>query len=970
MAIRSRNRFNRFLLYSKDPEEISEMTKELAGAVLVFQLRGDISTAIDVVKTQKAIQGVNDKVDDHIVPTMALDKLPCADGASWNRDRVCLPETRVSILNTIWKWINTPDDSANAEIFSVADVVGAGKSTLAHSVAERCYDNKVLGSSFFFDRATADRNTPRKFITTLARALSTLSKDIAQQIALAIDGEPAIVTSPSIRHQFQKLILEPFSLHPVGWPVAVVIDALDEGYDDELLKLLCEEIPKLPSCFRIFITTRPEEDIATLLLQAPHVHRKALDIHDEENLSDIAIYARSRLREVALRKRLGSHWPPEDVTVRFIEMAEGLFLWVSTICDYLLHSTSPDKKLNVVVKDRNFVGIGAPDKMIKVYITILNVCNWDDKDFVEQYGLVMGAIIALKEPLSISALQLLHRNTGLRVSEITYPLASLLAGSTEEGQVLRLPHCSLREFLTRHSLSVFDCQKFYLNENEHSRRLAQLCLKVLIQDLTPDTIGTVHFYDGISYQSLKVKERISEHLYYACCFWISHLTDVQDPVDAEFRNDLYTVLSTRLILWVELSAALQSFQGLKKLRNWIHTELPNDTELHSTIYCLDVAQRLTRISPDNIFLLYGEALEYADDAIEISEWIVQFDPSPDNQAVLAKALNVLALQLADMTYYDKALRNAEKAVALQEKVQQSKRNGADANLAAFLTTLEKALSGSGNRKAAIATINRVVELYTELAALDPNQFKHLLVNSLSTLSDLLARDERKMDAIQIIQKECQLIRELAVEGFNILGLSLVVKIVFKQLVNMDEDDEALELMQFVCIRLRSDLVTVHVHEKHIFVISLQEISEPLAIMKKSKKALGLVEELMDIVRQAAEEFDSWAVSVLVNLLNTLSEQLSAAGKLEDALHAAKESVELCRWGPVFRNMPGSLYSLAHRYADLNRPEEALQAANEFINILRDRRLSSNTNSEHLAKVLELVTKLHSGLGRPDEEKKH
>ncbi|KAF9003327.1 hypothetical protein BDQ17DRAFT_497806, partial [Cyathus striatus] len=210
-------------------------------------------------QSAEVIEGINDKIDKHIGPTTEVSRLPCAEGATWNEERVCLPDTRVSILQTIWEWIIEPHANMNAKIFCVASIAGAGKSTLAHSVAKQCYDHEVLGSCFFFDRETADRNTPRKLITTLARELSSLGPGIERQIALAIRREPTIVTSPSIQHQSRKLILEPLSRYPVKRPVAVVIDALDEGYDEELLKLLCKEIPKLPSCLRIFITTHSEK---------------------------------------------------------------------------------------------------------------------------------------------------------------------------------------------------------------------------------------------------------------------------------------------------------------------------------------------------------------------------------------------------------------------------------------------------------------------------------------------------------------------------------------------------------------------------------------------------------------------------------------------------------------------------------------------------------------------------------------
>jgi hypothetical protein len=47
--------------------------------------------------------------------------------------------------------------------------------------------------------------------------------------------------------------------------------------------------------------------------------------------------------------------------------------------------------------------------MDELYAEILSGCDWDDEDFVNGYHLVVGAIMAAMTPLSITALQSLHR---------------------------------------------------------------------------------------------------------------------------------------------------------------------------------------------------------------------------------------------------------------------------------------------------------------------------------------------------------------------------------------------------------------------------------------------------------------------------------------------------------------------------------------------------------------------------------
>ncbi|KAF9003356.1 hypothetical protein BDQ17DRAFT_1356069 [Cyathus striatus] len=937
ISMRRRSTVARFWSYSKDPDVIVEMKQNMENALKVFHMPPRRRRSWRISRNMFNVLTT--------ISNMALNTLPYAEGAAWNPTRVCLPETRIPIQETIWQ----------AEVFCIADVAGSGKSALSHSVAKYCYEKTSLDRPSSSTRDSGSEY-PRKFITTLARDLSLLSKDIAEHM--------------SISHQFHKIILEPFSRYPIGRPFAVIIDALDEGYDNELLTLLCDEIPKLPPCFRIFLTTRPEEDIATLLFRAPHVRQQALDIHNEQNLSDIAIYARSRLQEVAIRKRMGLHWPSRHVVDEFTRMAEGLFIWVSTICDYLLHSTAPDKKLNALIKDRNFSDMGAEEKMTKLYSTILNSCNWNDKDFVEGYRLVMGAIIALKTPLSSNALQSLHRNSDLRVSEVTYPLAPLLTGSTQEEQPIRLPHLSLRDFITHHSLSDPDYRKFCINEKEHSRRLARLCLAVLEQDLLPGSLGTGYlvgaYFENRSLPELSKKE-VSEVMHYTCRFWIDHVIDIKGPFEPELVDELESVLLTRIVSWAELC----------KLRDWVHAELPMETRLHNAIYRQEVAQKLVKLSYRLSF--HGrskEALECAEEASELSKNIVSRDPSPEAESVLGAALNAYACRLQDMGDREGALLAAQAAVALREKARQAKNDSVDADLANYLTTLARALSNSGKPEDSLATIDRAVKLQRELIASDPKVIKPLLATSLNTLSARLSEVGQKQSALKAAEETVQLRRELVAENpqRHTADLAISLNTFSARLSRMGKTKEALEVAQeSVKLHRGSAADRPATYQIHL-AGSLNTLSARLSTLNMHEEALKAAEEAVEIRKQFAKENPRAFKPNYAMSLNTLSARLSAVGRCEEALETGKTGVEMLRELAVDRpkvhdgTLAFSLYSLARRYADLNRTEDAVRTAQESIYVLRP--LAAEHPSAfniRVAEALELVARFYSTLGRLEEE---
>src|ERR1700733_10551473 len=94
----------------------------------------------------------------------------CVNNASWNPQHLCLEGTRTSFIDDIDHWVNSSDQNT-PRLFLVTGVAGSGKSSLAHTIAQRFDDRGCLGSSFFFDRAVAGKNNTSQLFTTIARDL-------------------------------------------------------------------------------------------------------------------------------------------------------------------------------------------------------------------------------------------------------------------------------------------------------------------------------------------------------------------------------------------------------------------------------------------------------------------------------------------------------------------------------------------------------------------------------------------------------------------------------------------------------------------------------------------------------------------------------------------------------------------------------------------------------------------------------
>jgi hypothetical protein len=433
----------------------------------------------------------------------------------------------------------------------LTSVAGAGKSAIAHTIAKRCREEGLLGSSFFFDHSIEGRNTPNKLFSTIACDLAHLNADIRRQVVSAIKLDRSIATAP-ISRQFDELLCG-IKYSGVN-PVAIVIDGLDEAYDADLqlLAIFRDKVPRLSSKFRIFMTSRPVDEIVSFLSQASHIRREIIDIHEQHNLEDIAVYSRHRLGEVASLKRLPLDWPGRELTDDFIAKAEGLFIWVATVSRYLSKSTHPDRKLVGVLSGRIAPGLPA-EKMDELYSIILGACDWTDDDFARGYHLFMGTIMAAKNPISLSVLQSLNRATmDLQATEILAPLGSLLSGLDVQTQPIRVLHLSLQDFLTSRSRCIAKSHQFYLDNNEHNQRLALSCSTILNQDLgegSRDVMGC-------------------PTLWYACRFWVDHVTEL-DSAAPEVVDALQIFLTTKVRLWIEAMGSCGTVWKLSEVRIWI-----------------------------------------------------------------------------------------------------------------------------------------------------------------------------------------------------------------------------------------------------------------------------------------------------------------------------------------------------------------------------------------------------------------
>ncbi|KAF7974196.1 hypothetical protein HWV62_13245 [Athelia sp. TMB] len=942
------------------PEGPQNTTEDLMGPTLAFNTSNTSGGTIVNVAGDYTAYGLSDEQLATMKIGSALDKLSYADGASWNPTLTCLAGTRVSTLAAIHRWLCLVD---HHNILWLKGVAGSGKSALAHTIAQALYQDGFLTSSFFFNRDINTCNTPLLLFTTIARDIARLYPTIAADIGAALEQEP-VLASAHISRQFEAFIAGPLRRHPVDQQIVVVIDALDEAIrddlDTDLLAILRDEFAKLPPSFRVLITSRSTRIIEHHLSRKPHIAHHHIDINSAENRADIAAYVDAELQDSILCSQIGPHGPDGALIQDLKIMADGLFIWIATVFRYLRAAYNPKEKLRVLLESRTHPHGRVLQPTMKIdalYSTILEASgDWDDEDFRNGYALFIGSVMATKRPLSLAALRALHGgNQELSLDLLPQRFGPVLVGLHDEKELIHTLHLSFREFVTGRAAERAETRKFFLSEKEHSRALAELCIRTMARELKAEPIA------GTGYLSKREDNgpgipnltKVSEQLLYGCEHWSDHICDIESP-SISVAEILREYLPNYNTTWIEIVASTSTFAGLLSVWRWLHVHATELTELYN-----DVSQAQALFSLSN-------RLEYVG---RLEEALTAIDDS------LADSLHNFSNRLSDLGRHEEALTAIQEAVEVYRPLAAEKPADFNADLAHSLDNLSARFSDHGRHEEALAAIQEAVGLRRDLAAERPQAFNAVLAASLNNLSIRLSNHGRHEEALAANQEAVGLRRALAAERPAALNADLAESLNNLSLRFSDHGrhEEALAAIQ-EAVGLRRALAAERPQAFNaVLADSLNNLSNRMSDHGRHEEALAAIQEAVGIYRALAAERPAAFNAVLAGSLNNLSNRLSSHGRHEEALAANEEAVGLHRALAAERpaafnaGLAQSLYNLSLPFSRLGRHEEALEAAQEAVSLCRALAAERpKVFTSKLSKDLRRLSKCLSASGREAE----
>lgn len=493
-----------------------------------------------------------------------IHQLPLVPNASYDESLGCLRTTRIKILAEIANFLTNTTASPN--VFMLSGPAGSGKTAISHSVAHICDDiHHSLASSFFFKADVNLRDKPDQLISSIARDLAGKNSEYASLLSETVKGSPNLATAP-INRQFQKLLVELTSqLPPNSPPVAIVVDAIDEGWAKPLLDIL-ESWAQLPSWIRLFATFRDDGSVPSRLRTSSHMCWFDLDITAESNTDDIQLYVAEKLRAVAADREL-TEWPtPNDIN-KLCRKANGLFVWAAVACNSIDDvDLAPIEQFNELVEDDELRDTRAADQMDELYLKVLSKCPLENPRALSRYQQCLGAVLSVRKPLSAAALNEL---LGVSyVSQTLRRLAPVLSGlvPVNVDNPIQTIHQTFRQFVTQGT------GKHVISRSDQDQSLALRCL-ILIHERMPTLANHTQWLNDEKQDEktgvpLLPENTISVALRYSCKFLLAHLTGVE-CVSPDLSLAVEKFMYRDIYGWLGLSAMMGECQDVRTLIEWV-----------------------------------------------------------------------------------------------------------------------------------------------------------------------------------------------------------------------------------------------------------------------------------------------------------------------------------------------------------------------------------------------------------------
>ncbi|OSD05365.1 WD40 repeat-like protein [Trametes coccinea BRFM310] len=582
-------------------DKIKRFTAQGVIAVEFAVNRVEVKVAEDMQHTDRNFNAVHQHIEglrDHIdqrssVSLHALRPVPEArfDYGLSGRSG-CEQGTRREILATMCAWLRPEDPRlstlppplfavrANSRFFWMYAFAGAGKSTIAQTVAQWWDEDGILGASFFCAR-DGDRSNVLCIFRTIAYQLGCRFPAFRGALIETLQADPDIyATLPS--RQLEKLVITPLqvsrTLEDFPPNVPIVIDALDECADPESVSVILKALSIRASelwPLRFFITSRPTENIVLEFRQQTlSVNTQELSlsrVSDELTKRDISNLLRTRFTDI--RKRYdeaagfvhGTNWPSTEDFEGVLRLSESLFIFAITALRFIEdpETCDPEGQLALLLA----CGMGATQRLLSDYETSpywqLDVLYRHilrrgfpgklSSMLRSRVQLILGTIVLAEERLSPTELDAFLCLTPGTVRRTLYKLQSIfdVPSLEEEPKPARFIHLSFADFIVDPDRCTDP--DFLVDPRTQHTHIAMRCLH-LMRSLKHNICEVDARYDHLLNTEIpglqsKIARCLRHAFQYACKHWSHHLCRAE--LDIQLLDAFGEFCDAHLLHWLE-----------------------------------------------------------------------------------------------------------------------------------------------------------------------------------------------------------------------------------------------------------------------------------------------------------------------------------------------------------------------------------------------------------------------------------
>ncbi|KAG8687293.1 hypothetical protein FRC11_007463, partial [Ceratobasidium sp. 423] len=523
-----------------------------------------------VLACYRRIQGHLQRVADNKLDRMSPALSACygsAQAVELKRG-ACTEGTRVDLLAQMLTWTDNADPGA---VYWMSGMAGTGKTTIAYSLCQELEASRRLAASFFCSRLRPECRDISRIIPSIAYQLARFSHPFRYALFNVLEGDPDAHTRlPHL--QFESLIARPLLEVKESLPdiLVVVIDALDECENKEgtsrILDVLLTGSANLPAKF--VVSSRPEPEIREEMEKQTDQTGSRVVLHElgkDGVRADIKTYLQTALARIQ---------PNDDQIEALVERAGVLFIYAATVVRYIGYKNfrgNSRARLENVLNSSSAVEKNSD--IDRLYSTILQAAL-EDPDLgttdIDDIRRVLHTAICAQEPLTVDLIsQFLRIPDTHRVRTALEPLWSVLhiSGSS---QVVATLHASFPDYMFDPSRS----HQYHCDPQAHNQTLALRCFDYF-RDIRPqfnicDLNSSFVLDEKVAGLEERVKNRITEQVFYAARYWASHLCSANGSPN--LIQELEEFLSVRLLLWMEvmnLKKCTGSMAGIiRRVEKW------------------------------------------------------------------------------------------------------------------------------------------------------------------------------------------------------------------------------------------------------------------------------------------------------------------------------------------------------------------------------------------------------------------